>query len=223
MVKLIGILIVILGFSFKIETLFTILVAGIATGLVAGLNFNEILTILGESFVANRGVSLFILTLPVIGVLERYGLKQRAVTLIKSIKNLTTGNLCTIYVLLRQIAGAFSIRIGGHPQFVRPIVNPMAQAAAEATNGKISEHDKEIIKAYSAASENFGNFFGQNLFAGSSGVLLIASTLSEQGYEVSTISVAQAGLIIAVTAFVIIAINNYLFDKKLAAKYTTKK
>ncbi|OON96441.1 MAG: hypothetical protein ATN32_06395, partial [Candidatus Epulonipiscium fishelsonii] len=145
MIKLIGILIVILGFSFKVETLFTILVAGIATGLVSGLNFNEILTILGESFVSNRGVTLFILTLPVIGILERYGLKQRAVTLIKSIKNLTTGSLCTIYVLLRQIAGAFSIRIGGHAQFVRPIVNPMAQAAAEATNGKIEESDEEII------------------------------------------------------------------------------
>ncbi len=65
MIKLIGVLIVVVGFIFKIETLFTVLVAGIATGLVAGLDFNQILTILGESFVANRAVSLFILTLPV--------------------------------------------------------------------------------------------------------------------------------------------------------------
>ena len=72
MIKLIGILIVILGFVFKIETLFTVLVAGLATGLVAGMDLNEILTVLGQSFVSNRAVSLFILTLPVIGILERY-------------------------------------------------------------------------------------------------------------------------------------------------------
>lgn len=88
MIKLIGILIVVIGFILKIDTLFTVLLAGVATGIVAGLDFNQIFTILGDSFVSNRGVSLFILTLPVIGVLERYGLKQRAVSLIEKLKDL---------------------------------------------------------------------------------------------------------------------------------------
>ena len=129
MIKLIGILIVVIGFILKIDTLFTVLLAGVATGIVAGLDFNQIFTILGDSFVSNRGVSLFILTLPVIGVLERYGLKQRAVSLIEKLKRLTTGKVLTIYMIARQIAGALSIRMSGHPQFVRPLVNPMAQAA----------------------------------------------------------------------------------------------
>ena len=68
MIKLIGILVVILGFVLKIETLFTVLVAGIATGLVAGMDIVEILNTLGQSFVDNRAVSLFIMTLPVIGL-----------------------------------------------------------------------------------------------------------------------------------------------------------
>ncbi|WP_338598228.1 DUF969 domain-containing protein [Clostridium baratii] len=217
--KLIGILIVILGFVFKIETLFTVLVAGLATGLVAGMDLNEILTVLGQSFVANRAVSLFILTLPVIGILERYGLRQRAIFLVKKLGKLTTGGVLSSYTLIRQITGALSIRISGHPQFVRPLVNPMAQAAATNKYGKIDEEDEEKIKALSAASENYGNFFGQNLFAGSSGVLLISSTLTEFGYNVTALDVAKASIVMAVIAFLISVLQNYLYDKKMAKKY----
>lgn len=219
MIKLIGVLIVVLGFIFKVETLFTVLVAGIATGLVAGLDFNSILTVLGESFVANRAVSLFILTLPVIGILERYGLRQRAIYLIQKLQKLTTGGVLSIYMLIRQLAGALSIRMSGHPQFVRPLVNPMAQAASESKYGKVEEEDEEAIKSLAAASENYGNFFGQNLFAGSSGVLLIASTLTEFGYKVSELEIAKASIIMAAVAFLVSAIQNYMYDKKLERKY----
>lgn len=218
MIKLIGVLIVVIGFIFKVETLFTVLVAGIATGLVAGLDFNEILTILGQSFVTNRAVSLFILTLPVIGILERYGLRQRAVYLIEKLGKLTTGGVLSIYMFARQIAGALSIRMSGHPQFVRPLVNPMAQAAGTSQNGELNEEEEEGIKALSAASENYGNFYGQNLFAGSSGVLLIASTLTQFGYDVTGLAIAKASIIMAVIAFVIAAIQFRSYDKKLSRR-----
>ncbi|MCC0649093.1 DUF969 domain-containing protein [Clostridioides sp. ZZV15-6598] len=215
MIKLIGILIVVIGFILKIDTLFTVLLAGIATGLVAGLDFNQIFTILGDSFVLNRGVSLFILTLPVIGVLERYGLKQRAVSLIEKLQRLTTGKVLSIYMFARQIAGALSIRMSGHPQFVRPLVNPMAQAAGLSNSDELKESDEEAIKALSAASENYGNFYGQNLFAGSSGVLLIASTLTQFGYNVTGIEIVKANIIMAVIAFIAATIQFTLYDKKL--------
>ncbi|WP_042274979.1 DUF969 domain-containing protein [[Clostridium] dakarense] len=218
MIKLIGVLIVVIGFIFKVETLFTVLVAGIATGLVAGLDFNEILTILGQSFVANRAVSLFILTLPVIGILERYGLRQRAVYLIEKLGKLTTGGVLSIYMFARQIAGALSIRMSGHPQFVRPLVNPMAQAAGTSQNGELNEEEEEEIKALSAASENYGNFYGQNLFAGSSGVLLIASTLTQFGYDVTGLAIAKASIIMAVIAFIVAAVQFRLYDKKLSRR-----
>lgn len=99
MIKLIGVLIVLIGFVFKIETLFVVVLAGVSTGLVAGLSIQEILTILGQSFVDNRMVSLFVLTLPVIGVLERNGLRQRAVELIGRMQSLTTGRITLFYVL----------------------------------------------------------------------------------------------------------------------------
>jgi len=219
MIKLIGILVVILGFVFKVETLFTVLVAGIATGLVAGMDIMDILNTLGQSFVDNRAVSLFIMTLPVIGILERYGLKQRAVYLIQKLGKLTTGGVFSIYMIIRQVAGALSIRISGHPQFVRPLVEPMAQAAAKSKYKNVDVKDEEAIKALSAASENYGNFYGQNLFSGSSGVLLIASTLPGFGYAVSELDIAKASIIMAVIAFLISALQNYLFDKKLNRKY----
>ena len=47
--KLIGILIIVLGFALKLDVLAVVLVAGIVTGLVAGLDFVHILEIIGQS------------------------------------------------------------------------------------------------------------------------------------------------------------------------------
>ena len=45
-IKLIGILIIVLGFALKLDVLAVVLVAGIVTGLVAGLDFVHILEII---------------------------------------------------------------------------------------------------------------------------------------------------------------------------------
>ena len=89
----------------------------------------------------------------------------------------------------------------------------------EETLKKLDEEDEEVIKALSASSENFGNFFGQNLFAGSSGVLLITSTLNEQGFEVLGIDIAKASFIMALVALLVVFLQNKAFDAKIARKY----
>lgn len=222
MIKLIGILIVIIGFTLKLDTIAVVLSAGVLTGLVAGLNINEILTTLGSTFVAQRAITLFILTLPVIGMCERFGLKERAATLIGKAKSLSAGKLLTVYALVRQIAAALSIRMSGHPQFVRPLVNPMAQGAATNSLGEIEKKDQDKISAAAAAMDNYGNFFGQNLFMASSGVLLIASTLSEQGYAVEGMDVAMASIPVAVILFIMVIVQNHMLDKSLIKKYSKK-
>ena len=78
-IKLIGVLIVIVGFILKLDTLAVVVVAGLATGLVAGMSPMKILETLGTAFITNRTATLFILTLPVIGICERNGLKDKAV------------------------------------------------------------------------------------------------------------------------------------------------
>ena len=80
--KLIGVLIVILGFALKRDTIATVVVAGLVTGLVAGMTPMEILEVLGNSFITQRTATLFVLTLPIIGISERYGLKEKAVDFI---------------------------------------------------------------------------------------------------------------------------------------------
>ena len=62
----IGIAIIVLGFSFKIDSLVVVIVAAIVTALIGGIGFVEFLEILGSRFVMNRGMTVLILTLPII-------------------------------------------------------------------------------------------------------------------------------------------------------------
>ena len=154
-IKLIGIVIVVIGFVMKFDTLATVVVAGLVTGLISGMSIMDILNTLGTAFLTNRTATLFILTLPVVGLCERMGLRDKAVDLIKGIKNATTGRLLVIWEGVRTVASAFSLRIGGHPQFIRPLINPMAQAAAIAKYGDIDEvcdHYAEYVEYYNHLS-----------------------------------------------------------------------
>ena len=115
-------------------------------------------------------------------------------------------------------------RLGGHPQFVRPLINPMAQAASEAKYGAVDEKTVDMIKGASAASENFGNFFAQNVFMGASGTLLIVSTLVEQGYaEVTALNIAMWSIPVAVISVLLGIVKNHLLDRKLAVTLGGKK
>ena len=214
--KLIGVLIVVIGFAIKFDTIATVVIAGIATGLVANMSFMEILETLGASFISNRTATLFVLTLPCIGICERYGLKEKAIDFIRSIKNATTGRVILIYQVIRTLAAAFSVRLGGHPQFVRPVVVPMAEGAAVAKYGEIDDKTSDTIRGASAAAENYGNFYAQNCFMGASGTLLIVSTLVAQGYEVTALQIATWSIPIAVISILVGAWRDLTLDGKLA-------
>ncbi|PKI15192.1 DUF969 domain-containing protein [Staphylococcus shinii] len=224
--KLIGILIIILGFLFKIDTIAVIIIAAVVTGLVSGLDFYSILETLGKAFVDNRLVTLFILTLPMVGLIERFGLKKQASNMIGKVKRVTSGRLMTIYLLIREIAGVASIRIGGHPQFVRPLINPMVQGALKTRynlkDDEVDEADIEKIKAQTSAMENYGNFFGQNLFVGAAGVLLMVGTFQSLGIKVDAIELVLASVPIALIVLVLVWLNNIRFDKYLDKKYNSK-
>ena len=221
-IRLIGIAIIVVGFVLKLDTIAVVLIAAVVTGLVSGISFVEILEILGSAFVNNRLVTLFFLTLPMIGLSERFGLRMQATNLIQKMKGLTSGRMLTLYQFIREIAAFFSIRLQGHTQFVRPIVDPMVQAAAHLKYGEIDKEDMETLKAKSAASDNFGNFFAQNTFIAASGVLMITGTMKSLGYEIDEIAVVQASFPIAIIALVLAALNNMVIDKQMARKYGKK-
>ena len=213
--KLIGIAIIVLGFALKFDVLATVLLAGLVTGIVAGMDIPHILSILGESFVSNRLMSIFLIIFPVIAIIERYGLKERAAYLIGKIKNASAGKVLAIYMLVRTAASAFNVRIGGHVQFVRPLILPMSEAAAKVSKqSDLSENEVEELKGHAAAVENFGNFFAQNCFAAASGVVLIQGTLSMYK-EVTLPSIAMASIPVMVITVAFTFVQVFLFDRKV--------
>lgn len=168
---------------------------------------------------------MFILTLPVIGLCERMGLRDKAVDFIRGLKGATTGRLLSIWQVIRTICSAFSLRVGGHAQFIRPLINPMAQAAAIAEYGEIDDKTEDEIKGMAAGTENYGNFFAQNCFMGSSGTLLIVSTLNEIfksngiAQEVTANQISMHYITIAVISVVVGIAYALWYDAKLKGKY----
>lgn len=220
--ELVGILIIIIGFALKLDTIAVVVTAGITTVLVAHMSIGDILSTLGDAFVTNRTTCLFMLIVPIIGLCERYGLKSKAVMLIKKASNLSTGILLSGYTLVREVTIAMGVTLGGHPQFVRPLVSPMAEGAAIAKYGELDQEDLDKIKAYSAASDNIGNFYAQNVFMANAGILLIASTLEGLGIKVDALELSKVAIIVAVIAFVLWVAQNIMLDRKLKKKYSAR-
>lgn len=212
--SLLGILVIVIGFALGLDTVAVVVIAALVTALVSGIDFVSFLKILGKGFIDNRMVSLFFLTLPTIGISERHGLKTAAVNLIQKMKNLTPGRIFDIYTAIRELACLFGISVQGQVQFIAPLINPMAQAAGK-VNGKMTELEVDQIKARAAASDNFGNFFAQNLFVASSSVLLISSTMKSLGYPISTSAVVLITIPIAVICYILCLLYNHAFDKKI--------
>ena len=77
-IKLIGVLIVVLGFALKLDSILIIFLAAVTTALAGGLGIDGLLEALGTNFVANRSMAIFIMILLVTGVLVAYGLRDAA-------------------------------------------------------------------------------------------------------------------------------------------------
>ncbi len=211
---LIGVLLIVLGFVLKLDVVAVVLISGLVTGLIAGIPFLEVLDIIGKGFVNNRYMSLFFLSLPLIAIMERYGLKDRAAEAIQKLKSASAGGVVGLYILIRWAAAALSLRLGGHVQFVRPLILPMAEGAAT-KKVDLSEKRLEELKGLAGAAENYGNFFGQNIFPVASGVLLIQGTLNQAGYDVTNGDIAKSSILAGLAMLILALLQCYLFERKL--------
>ena len=204
---LIGIVIIVLGFSLKLDTMAVLIVAALSTALVSGIHWQEALILLGENFVKNRLVTIFLIPIPMIAMVERFGLRQQAQHQISKLKGLTAPILLYTYVVIREVSLAFQIPLGGHVQFIRPLIYPMTEAAVREKCGEdLSDEEVDAIKGKCAAVENIANFYSQNIFVGSSGVLLIISTLTEAGYDVAATDVANTALTVGIASLIVVAL-----------------
>lgn len=217
MIRLVGIVVVILGFILRVNPLLTVLVAGLSTGLVAGMGFDGVVAEFGRLFVDSRAVTLVVIVfLPVIGLLERYGLRERAQRLIRRSGARSAGGIILTYTAVRELAISVGVGLGGHASAVRPLVVPMAEAAAEEAHGPLSEEGRDQIRAHAAAGENVGNFFGEDLFIAVGAVLLMSSFFDTQHMSVGVWSMALWGIPTGFVALGAMAWRTRLLDRRIA-------
>ena len=97
------------GFAIRANPVLVVTVAAIATGLAAHKSVVEVIAAFGKSFVDSRSVAIVWLALPVIGMLERYGLRERARLLVSQLAVATTGRLLIKYLAVRQVTAALGL------------------------------------------------------------------------------------------------------------------
>ncbi len=212
---LLGIALVVIGFALRLNPMLVVTAAAIVTGLLGGLDLVAVISTFGKAFNDNRIIAIVWIVLPVIGLLERHGLQQRAATLIRGFKNATAGRLLILYLAYRQLTAAIGLHsTAGHAQTVRPLVAPMALAAA----GDPSPEQAEKIKAMAAATDNVGLFFGEDIFFAIGSIVLIQQVLAADGYQLAPLELALWAIPSAVAAFVIHGARLLWFDRRSARR-----
>ena len=216
---LIGILLVVVGFALKLNPMLVVTASALVTGLIAGMGPVEVVSTFGKAFNDNRIIAIVWIVLPVIGSLERFGLQQRAASLIRSFKGATVGKLLIFYLAYRQVTAAIGLHsTAGHPQTVRPLVAPMALAAAEKQHGELTADEADKVKAQAAATDNVGLFFGEDIFFAIGSIVLIQQTLATYGYDLTPLELALWAIPSAIGAFLIHGFRLWRFDRKLGKR-----
>lgn len=214
---LIGIVLVVLGFALRMNAALVVVTAGVVTGLVAGKTPVQVLELLGEAFTKQRYLAIFLLTLPAIGLLERHGLKEHAQAWIARLRGATAGRALIAYLAGRQLLSAVGlVDLGGHAQTVRPLMAPMVVGAAENRHGALPEALRDQLKAMTAATENVGRFFGEDIFIAFGAVLLMQGFYAEHGIVLEPLHIALWGIPTALCAFLIHATRLARLDARLA-------
>jgi uncharacterized membrane protein len=217
MLVLLGVGVVVLGFVLRFNPLLVVVVAAVVTGVLAGMAPVAVISAFGKAFNDARTVSVFWLVLPVIGLLERAGLQARARTLVSRIRAATVGRLLLIYFVVRQLTIALGIpSFGGHASMVRPLVAPMAEAAAEKEMGQPpTPAERDLIRAHASAADNVSAFFGEDIFIAVGSILLIRAFMAQSGYDVQPLQLSLWAIPTAIAALVIHGARLLLLDRRL--------
>jgi uncharacterized membrane protein len=219
MLVLSGIAVIVLGFLLRFNPLLVVAASVIVTGLAAGIDPVAILAAFGKAFNGSRYVTIVWIVLPVIGLLERYGLQERARALVARFGRATAGRLLLGYLLFRQLTAACGLTsIAGPAHTVRPLLAPMAEAAADVQTGGLDDATREHIKALAAATDNVGLFFGEDIFLAIGSILLMKGLLSQYGIELEPFQLSVWAIPSAVAALAIHGVRLLLLDRRLARK-----
>jgi len=222
---LLGVVVVVAGFLLRANPVLVAVAACGVTGVAAAMPVMALLESLGTAFVKTRNLPLILLLpLAAIGLLERFGLREQAQSVIAKVRSATAGRLLIVYLFARESTAAMGLTsLGGHPTMVRPLVAPMAEAAAEAQHGSLPERVRHRIRAMSAATDNIGLFFGEDIFVAFGAIVLMHTILQAEGIEVNPLHIALWGIPTAITAFVIHAWNLRRLDAEIEREVSAAK
>jgi uncharacterized membrane protein len=206
----------VVGFVLRINPLLVVTVAGLATGIASGLSPIAVVAAFGKAFITSRYVAIVWLVLPVIGLLEHAGLKERARSLVAGLQAATTSRILLAYFAIRQLTAALGLTsLGGHPQMVRPLIAPMAEGAAESRYGELPVKVRNRIRAHAAAVDNIALFFGEDIFIAIGSILLIKGFLDQNGIHVEPAQLAIWAIPTAVCALAIHCTRLVLLERSL--------
>ena len=222
---LIGVAVIIAGFVLRFNPMIVVIGAAIVTACAAGFGPVQTLAAIGTGFLKTRNLLLaLLLPLATIGLLERHGLRQHAQAWIQRFRNATAGQLLIVYLAVRELAAAVGLTgLGGHAPMVRPLIAPMAEGAAEARHGPLPDRIRYKLRAFAAATDNVGLFFGEDIFVAFGAIVLITTFLHEAGINVEPLNVALWGIPTAVVAFVVHAFRLWRLDGQLAREIAAAK
>jgi uncharacterized membrane protein len=236
MLVLAGIAVLVLGFLARLNPLLVVVAAALVTGVlgavaagagtsVPALGHALVATLeqLGKAYNADRFVSVVWLILPVIGLLEREGLQERARRLIGRLRAATPGRLLIAYMMLRQVTAALGlVAMMGHAQTIRPLIAPMAEGALdnEGAGAPVPERLKVKVRAFAAATDNVAVFFGEDIFLAVSSILLMVAALQGMGVRVQPLQLSLWAIPSAVIALLVHGARLLLLDRRLKRELT---
>ncbi len=216
MLTLLGVAFVVVGFAVRLNPLLVVVIAAFITGVAAGKSPLEVLDAFGKAFNDNRFVTSAYLVLPLVGVLERAGLQERARSLMARLHGLSVGPFLIIYLGFRQLTSAIGLMsIAGQTQSVRPLIAPMAEAAVELRSGALDEAARQDVRAMAAATDNIGLFFGEDIFFAIGSILLMVGILASSGITLDPIHLSVWAIPTALVAFALQAVRLLIFDRRL--------
>jgi len=209
MLVLAGIAVIVAGFLLRFNPLLVVAASALVTGLAAGLDPLKILAVFGKAYNDNRFISAVYVVLPVIGLLERFGLQARARAIVTGLKGASAGRVLLGYLVFRQVTAALGlVSVAGPAQTVRPLIAPMASAAADPA-------DEEEVKAMAAATDNVGLFFGEDIFIAIGSILLMQGILKGYGFAVEPFQLAIWAVPTAIAAFAVHGLRLILLDRRV--------
>jgi uncharacterized membrane protein len=94
----------------------------------------------------------------------------------------------------------------------------MVVAAAEKQHGELDDETSELVKAMSAATDNVGLFFGEDIFLAVASILLIQGSLASFGIQLTPFQLSIWAIPSAICAFLIHGMRLLLLDRQLGRR-----